>query len=32
MLNNLPMARWEARKFLVEVLQQLTDENLNYPQ
>ena len=32
MLNNLPMAKWEARKFLVEVLNQLTDENLNYPE
>ncbi len=30
-LNNLPMARWEARKFLVEVLQNLKEENLNYP-
>lgn len=30
-LNNLPMARWEARKFLVEVLQNLSDQNLNYP-
>ena len=32
MLNNLPMAKWEARKFLVEVLNQLSDENLNYPE
>jgi len=32
MLNNLPMAKWEARKFLVEVLNNLTDENLNYPE
>ena len=31
MLNNLPMARWEARKFLVEVLRQLGPENLHYP-
>lgn len=30
-LNNLPMARWEARKFLVEVLNELKEENLNYP-
>ncbi|MBQ7691397.1 MAG: S-ribosylhomocysteine lyase [Muribaculaceae bacterium] len=32
MLNNLPMAKWEARKFLVEVLDRLTDANLNYPE
>ena len=32
MLNNLPMAKWEARKYLVEVLDQLTDDNLNYPE
>ena len=32
MLNNLPMAKWEARKYLVEVLECLTDENLNYPE
>lgn len=32
MLNNLPMAKWEARKYLVEVLNHLTDENLHYPQ
>ncbi len=32
MLNNLPMAKWEARKFLVEVLNDLKPENLNYPQ
>lgn len=31
MLNNLPMAKWEARKYLVEVLNNLTEENLNYP-
>lgn len=32
MLNNLPMAKWEARKFLVEVLNNLQPENLNYPE
>lgn len=32
MLMNLPMARWEARKYLVEVLNKLTPENLNYPE
>ncbi len=31
-LNNLPMARWEARKYLVEVLENLKPENLNYPE
>lgn len=31
MLHNLPMAKWEARKYLIEVLNNLTDENLNYP-
>ena len=31
MLNNLPMAKWEARKYLVEVLNNLKEENLNYP-
>ena len=30
-LNNLPMARWEAKKFLVEVLERLTPDNLRYP-
>ena len=32
LMMNLPMARWEARKFLDEVLEQLTDANLNYPE
>ena len=31
LLMNLPMARWEARKFLDEVLDVATDENLIYP-
>lgn len=31
MLNNLPMARWEARKYLVEVLENIQPENLVYP-
>ena len=31
MLNNLPMAKWEARKFLIEVLNNLNPENLTYP-
>lgn len=32
MLNNLPMAKWEARKYLIEVLDNLSTENLNYPE
>ena len=32
LLNNLPMARWEASKYINEVLLQLKPENLNYPQ
>lgn len=31
-LNNLPMAKWEARKYLIEVLENIKDENLEYPQ
>ena len=31
MLNNLPMAKWEARKYLVEVLNDIKPENLVYP-
>ena len=31
-LNNLPMARFEAKKFLNEVLLNLQPENLTYPQ
>ena len=30
--NNLPMARYEAKKYLEEVLYKLTPENLNYPE
>lgn len=30
-LNNLPMAKWEARKYLIEVLENIKDENLEYP-
>ena len=32
MLNNLPMAKWEAKKYLVEVLNNLTPQNLTYPE
>ena len=31
LLMNLPEARWEARKYLDEVLCSATEENLNYP-
>ena len=31
MLNNLPMAKWEARKYLIEVLNPLTPANLTSP-
>ena len=31
MLNNLPMAKWEARKFLVEILNNIQPQNLVYP-
>ena len=31
LLMNLPEARWEARKYLVEVLENISDSNLNYP-
>ena len=31
-LNNLPMAKWEARKFLIEVLEDIKEENLVCPQ
>ena len=31
LLMNLPEARWEARKYLVEVLENISDRNLNYP-
>ena len=31
MLNNLAMAKWEARKFLIEVLNAITPANLSYP-
>ncbi|WP_294457463.1 S-ribosylhomocysteine lyase, partial [uncultured Bacteroides sp.] len=31
LMMNLPMAKWEAAKFLHEVLEQLTEANLEYP-
>lgn len=32
LLHDLPMAKWESMKFLEEVLENITDENLTYPQ
>ena len=32
LLNNLPMAKWEANKYLNDTLYSITDENLVYPQ
>jgi S-ribosylhomocysteine lyase len=31
LLQDLSMARWEARKYLIEVLNNLLEENMNYP-
>lgn len=31
LLHDLPMARWEARRYLEEVLEKLSDENVTYP-
>lgn len=31
LLQDLPMAKWEATKYLNEVLKKLTHENLHYP-
>lgn len=31
LLHDLPMARWEARKYLSEVLDSIEEENLIYP-
>lgn len=32
LLHDLPMARWEARKYLEEVLENIREENMNYPE
>lgn len=32
LLNNLPMAKWEAEKYLREVLTVATEENIVYPE
>ena len=31
LLMNLPEARWEAGKYLCEILENIADKNLNYP-
>ena len=31
LLHDLPMAKWESKKFLEEVLECIKDENLTYP-
>ena len=31
LLHDLPMARWEAAKYLHEVLEHMTDAHMNYP-
>ena len=31
LLHDLPMARWESRKYLEEVLLQMKPENMAYP-
>ena len=32
LLLDLPMARWEARKYLEEVLENISEENMSYPE
>ena len=32
LLHDLPMARWEAEKYLTEVLDHISEENLHYPE
>jgi S-ribosylhomocysteine lyase len=32
LLHDLPMAKWEAQKFFSEVLDNIHEENLNYPE
>ena len=31
LLHDLPMARWESRKYVDEVLNKITEDNLIYP-
>ena len=32
LLHDLPMAKWESAKYLHEVLEQMTEGNMNYPE
>lgn len=32
LLQDLPMARWESNKYLTEILYNISEENLTYPQ
>ena len=32
LLHDLPMERWEARKYLEEVLENISEENMSYPE
>ena len=32
LLHDMPMARWEARKYLEEVLENISEENMSYPE
>ena len=32
LLHDLPMAKWESAKYLHEVLEQMTEENMHYPE
>lgn len=32
LLHDLPMAKWESAKYLHEVLEQMTEANMRYPQ
>lgn len=32
LLHDLPMAKWESRKFVDEVLNHMSTDNMNYPQ
>ena len=32
LLHDLPMAKWESAKYLHEVLEQMTEENMNHPE
>ena len=32
LLHDLPMAKWESAKYLHEVLEQMKEENMKYPE